>query len=252
MSYEVILFDLDDTLIDFAASEMTSLRKIYEQFYQAADYTVFERMFKEINNSLWNRVGAQEAPLMPRDVCFLRFKQLNEHVECAGTTQEVADTYDHHLGEHADWLPDVKKTIEFLHQKGHILGIITNGLSTSQGKKQQRLGLYNWFDCFVVSDEVGIAKPHKEIFAIALEEIASKRNQPVHTYNKNSILMVGDSMISDGHGAMNFGINYCHINSKASEIKPSAASITYHINSVAQLPACIGYEREYTHYLNSF
>ncbi|MGC1181915.1 HAD family hydrolase [Legionella sp.] len=250
MFYQIILFDLDNTLIDFTASETMSLHKIYEQFYQGVTSIVFEVLYKEINNVLWKRVGAKENALMPHDIRFLRFKLLNEKIACSGSAQEVADTYDHYLGEYADWIPHVKKAIEFLHQKGHILGIITNGLSNSQGKKRQRLGLHNWFDCFVVSDEVGIAKPNKRIFDIAIEKIASTRNQSIHAYNKNSMLMVGDSMISDGYGAKNFGINYCHVNNGIS--KHSEETITYHINSVAQLPNCMGYEGEYALYLNSF
>jgi 2-haloacid dehalogenase len=49
---------------------------------------------------------------------------------------------------------------------------------------------------------------------------------------------------------MNFGINYFYININAYESQPGDATITYHLNSVAQLPACIGYEHEYTLFLN--
>ena len=245
MSYQVILFDLDDTLVDFSAAEVVSLRKIHDKFYQSVIYSIFEQAFKEINHNLWSRVGAKENSLLPKDVRFLRFKQLNEQLECSTSAHEVADAYEDYLGEHSEWIPNVKEAIQFLHKKGHILGIITNGLSDSQATKRQRLGLSNWFDCFIVSDEVGIAKPNKEIFALAIEEIASKHNKPVHEFNKNSILMVGDSIISDGHGAMNFGINYCHVHANSSVITQSEATITHHINSVAQLPAYIGYEAEY-------
>jgi FMN phosphatase YigB (HAD superfamily) len=31
MSYQIILFDLDDTLIDFGASETISLQRVYPQ-----------------------------------------------------------------------------------------------------------------------------------------------------------------------------------------------------------------------------
>lgn len=241
MSYQIILFDLDDTLIDFAASETISLRTIYERFYHPIEYAVFEHVYKQINTALWQRVGHTQSPLMPSDVRFLRFQQLNEALECTVAAEVVAKEYDHLLGEHADWIADVKSAVEFLHRKGHILGIITNGLSDAQGKKRQRLGLHNWFDCFVVSDEVGIAKPNKEIFTVALQEIANKRNQSVHSYNKQSILMVGDSLLSDGCGASNFGIHYCHINTAATKIEPDPR-ITYHLNSVAQLPECIGYK----------
>lgn len=251
MLYQIILFDLDDTLVDFSASEFISLQKIHEQFYQNIEYAMFEDAYKEINGALWKRVGAQENPLMPSDIRFLRFRQLNEQLNLQIPAEEVAEQYESYLGEHVDWLPEVKKAVEFLHQKGHILGVITNGLSDAQKRKRERLGLHQWFDCFVVSDEVGIAKPDQQIFDIALAAIAGKRNQLVHHYHKSSILMVGDSILSDGHGAKNFGINYCHINKNNSVSELCETPITYHINSVAEIPLCIGYKTEYESFLKS-
>jgi len=251
MLYQVILFDLDNTLIDFTDSEIISLNHIYRKYYSTIEYAVFENHFRDINSNLWKRVGAREKALMPNDIRLSRFKQLNQKLACNIPAEQIAHDYERNLAEHAQWFPDVKTVIEFLHQKGHILGIVTNGLVEVQNKKQQRLALHQWFDCFIVSDGVGIAKPNKEIFAIALQEIASKRNQPIHSFNKNSVLMVGDSLESDGHGAMSFGIGYCFINNKAIEVVESAANITYNIRTVAHLPFHIGYEDEYALFLKS-
>jgi HAD superfamily hydrolase (TIGR01549 family) len=251
MLYQIILFDLDDTLIDFSAAEQIGIRKIHSQFYPTTPYPLFEQHFKKLNNELWSRVGAQENGLMPNEVRFLRFKQLNEAIECTASSHDVADAYEHYLIEHIEWIPDVRKTIEFLHQKGHILGIITNGFVASQLRKKEKFSLENWFDCFVISDDVGFAKPNKKIFDIALQKLSYTHNQPLHSYHKNSILMVGDSIISDGHGAKNFGINYCHVHHSPPQATSLETTLTYHINSVANLPNCIGYETEYTLFLNS-
>lgn len=35
------------------------------------------------------------------------------------------------------------------------------------------------------------------------------------------MLMVGDSIVSDGHGAKNFGIDFCFINNHSLDILPS-------------------------------
>ncbi len=249
MPYQVILFDLDDTLIDFAYSQQIGLKNIYEKFYSTVEYSLFEHLYKEINTHLWNRVGAKDKALMSSDVRLLRFVQLNQELSCTTSAEEVADEYDLHLCAHAHWIPNVKIAIEFLHQKGHILGIITNGFVEAQEKKQQRLQLDNWFDCCIVSDEVGVAKPNIEIFNIAVQEITNKHKQ---TIEKRSMLMVGDSIISDGCGARNFGIDYCFINNRSLDSVSSEAPIKYSISSVAHLPTCIGYETEYAHFLKSY
>ncbi|WP_454780741.1 HAD family hydrolase [Legionella sp. WA2022007384] len=248
MPYQVILFDLDDTLIDFAYSQRMGLIDIYKQFYSTVEYTLFERLYKEINACLWSQVGTKEHALMPSDVRLLRFVQLNQKLSCSTPVEVIADAYDINLYVHAHWLPNVRTAIEFLHQKGHILGIITNGFVEVQGEKKQRLQLSNWFDCYIVSDEVGVAKPNIEIFNIALQEIMSKRKQVIE---KDSMLMVGDSIISDGYGAKNFGIDYCFINNRTFDNDSSETPIKYAISSVAHLPASIGYEAEYMHFLKS-
>lgn len=235
MHYQIILFDLDDTLVNFAASEAVGLQKLHEQFYSHIDYPIFIEKYRAINAPLWKRVGVEENALLPSEIRFLRFKYLNEQIECNTSAEKAADTYEYYLGEHVDWLPNVKEAIELLHRKGHILGIITNGLTEVQYKKKHKLNLQQWFDCFVVSDEIGISKPNKAIFERAIQEIASKRQQPVDAFAKDTMLMVGDSFHSDGQGAMNFGINYCHISQE-----PPAQSVTYHLNSVAVLPERLG------------
>ncbi|PWY54874.1 haloacid dehalogenase [Legionella qingyii] len=248
MPYQVILFDLDDTLIDFTYSQRMGLLNIYKQFYSKVEYTLFERLYKEINTSLWNQVGSEKNALMPSDVRLLRFVQLNQKLFCTTPVEVIADEYDINLCVHAHWIPNVRTAIQFLHQKGHILGIITNGFVETQEEKRQRLQLNNWFDCYIVSDEVGVAKPNLEIFNIAIQEITRKRKQVIE---KNSILMVGDSIISDGYGAKNFGIDYCFINNRSVNHESSAPPIRYTISSVAHLPACIGYETEYMNFLES-
>ncbi|HHT0591804.1 TPA: HAD family hydrolase [Legionella anisa] len=248
MPYQVILFDLDDTLIDFTYSQQMGLKNVYKKFYSTIEYAVFEQVYKEINTHLWSQVGSKENTLTPSDVRLLRFVQLNQQLSCTASVEELANEYDSNLCIHAHWISNVKTAIEFLHQKGHILGIITNGLVEVQGKKQHRLQLNDWFDCYIVSDDVGVAKPNIEIFNIAMQEISNKRKQSIE---KHSMLMVGDSIINDGYGARDFGIDYCFVNTHALSNISSETPIKYTISSVAHLPACIGYETEYINFLKS-
>ncbi|MGL5741047.1 MAG: HAD family hydrolase [Legionella sp.] len=127
MTYSVILFDLDDTLIDFAYSERMGLKSIHEKFYPAVDYQHFTQRYKEINTYLWNQTASKENAPKSREIRTLRFLQLNEQLPFTTSADEVAEEYDRCLYQYAHWLPDVQPVIEFLHQKGHILGIITNG-----------------------------------------------------------------------------------------------------------------------------
>ena len=199
--YETILFDLDDTLIDFQGSQHKSLTRLHAEFYSHIDYVLFENTYKPINRALWDRVGAIHNPITPTEIKAVRFAEIHKILKIKQDAIAISEAYEQLLGETAEWLPQVKSVIEFLHKKGHLMGIVTNGLHKAQYRKYELLELNKWFHAFIVSETVGIAKPHKQIFDLALSKI-------IPTSKQESILMVGDSLPHDGHGAKNAGIHF--------------------------------------------
>lgn len=52
--YQTILFDIDDTLIDFKKSEAISLSKCYDHFYKkSVEFEDFLQDYNKINHALW-------------------------------------------------------------------------------------------------------------------------------------------------------------------------------------------------------
>ena len=80
-----------------------------------------------------------------------------------------------------------KNTIHFLHHiKKHFeVGIITNGSSQRQRAKIINTNLNNYFDTIIISEEVGLSKPDKRIFELALNKLDV---QP------EDVLFVGDDL----------------------------------------------------------
>ncbi|MFV9672965.1 MAG: HAD-IA family hydrolase, partial [Acidimicrobiia bacterium] len=58
-----------------------------------------------------------------------------------------------------------------------------------------------YFDAIVVSGEIGIAKPHTGFFDVAFERLGHP--------DKETTLMIGDSLTSDIAGGINYGIDTC-------------------------------------------
>ena len=92
--------------------------------------------------------------------------------------------------------PETKDVLTVLKGKGLILGIISNFDSRIYDVCID-LGIIEYFDSFVISSEVGSAKPSPEIFSIALE-----RNE-VHPFH---CIHIGDSLDYDFYGARSAGI----------------------------------------------
>ncbi len=197
--YDIILFDLDDTLLDFTQSEHLSLNKIHAMFYDHTPFSEFKEIFQSINSQLWKKIGDHSNSLKPGEIRLQRFLELNKFLDINISHEHVATSYEKHLGETADWLPEVKPAIQFLHNQNYLLGIVTNGLVSVQYQKHAKHNLDKWFSCFIVSDEVNVSKPDKVIFDIALREILSQKN--LSTIDKSRVLMVGDSPTADGQGS---------------------------------------------------
>lgn len=232
--YETILFDLDDTLIDFQGSQHKSLARLHAEFYSDIDYALFENTYKPINRALWDRVGSTDNPITPNDIKAIRFVEVHNVLKIERDAIAISEVYEHLLGETTEWLPQVKPAIEFLHKKGHLMGIVTNGLHKAQYRKYELLELQKWFHTFIVSETVGIAKPHKQIFDLALSEI-------MPAPKPESILMVGDSLPHDGHGAKNAGIHFCFVQGQQLDLTHDIP-VKHSVTSVAELPFILGYK----------
>lgn len=91
---------------------------------------------------------------------------------------------------------DVTPTLEWLRGRGFKLAVISNW-DTRLRPLLARLRLDGWFDAIVVSAEVGVHKPAREIFTCA----ARRLGVPVA-----SLLHVGDSAREDLAGARDAGL----------------------------------------------
>ena len=96
--------------------------------------------------------------------------------------------------------PAAASVLEALKNRGCSLGLISNTAMTSGATFRvhlERLGLLQYFDALVFSDEVGWAKPSREIFQTALDALGVAPEAAVH---------VGDDRAADVGGALRAGL----------------------------------------------
>jgi len=230
MNYKIILFDLDNTLIDFAASQKAGLQCVHRKFYPEVKFDHLEACFKKINYALWKCI--HEVPA--NQIRHLRFEQLNQTLDYHPELEAVIASYELSLSQQSQWFSGVKETIQRLHQASYIMGVITNGFRQTQNPKYQNLKMDQWFDCFIISDEVKLAKPDKAIFHLAHEQLVMKHGKSLKEIDPKSILMVGDSLQSDGQGAHNAGFSFCWIAPHSAK-RIEGVPIDHHYKSVAEL-----------------
>lgn len=65
----------------------------------------------------------------------------------------------------------------------------------------KKIGIYDAFSIFAFSDEIGVSKPHKQIFNFILQQSGVKPNEAVH---------IGDIPMTDVRGAKESGLYSVH------------------------------------------
>lgn len=224
MKYDYLLFDADDTLLDFRKSEDVSFQIVLEKHQISGDLKSLHTSYKQINELLWTQ---HALGLVSKDVLKVeRFRKFLEVNELKGNAELMCDDYLDTLPSQVFLIDGAVELLNSLYQKIPLI-IVTNGIGHVQHKRLDNSGLKSLIDLMVVSEECGFSKPDKRIFH--------------HTFNllqvdpeKQRLLMIGDKLETDILGANNVGIDSCWFNPEQSgndsEIRP-----TFEVSSLQKI-----------------
>ena len=225
--YSTLLFDLDHTLLDSDASEIAA----YEHTMGSLGIDDHDRHFDryvEINQQMWRAVEA--GTMRPDDVRFRRFEQFTDELGVDADPVAMAEAFVWGLGAHGELYDGARELLDAL--AGRVrMAIVTNGLSEVQRARIERLDLTRYFDAVIISSEVGVTKPRREIFDLAFERLGSP--------DAATALMIGDSLSSDIRGGRDFGIATCWYNPRGLVAGPDD-TFTHEIRSLDELLALLG------------
>jgi len=225
--YEVLLFDLDNTLFDFEHAEYSALQKTAEKYGGEIAFEEFEAMYHAVNKPLW---GALERGEITSDIIKTeRFVQLVDRLGLDFDPIDISQYYTKRLGEGIQKVPYAQELCTNLSKKYKLVAL-TNGIQSVQENRLRLSGLYIFFDAIIISEAVGFSKPDERIFTEALSRIGHK--------DRNTVLMIGDSLKADIAGAFNAGIDACWVNLKLAS-QPSEQNYKMMVHKLEDLEAIL-------------
>lgn len=220
MGYNTLFLDADGTLFDYDKAEEYALQKALQETGWRGNAPLY--LYRRINTKIWE--DFEQGKISPKELKVERFRRFFSELGFEFAPDKFSDLYLDHLSQASFLLPGAREVIEEIHGKYSLI-LLTNGLSNVQRKRLALSGLERFFSSVIISEEVGVAKPHPRIFSLAVE---AANNQP-----KEKILMVGDSLSSDIRGGVNFGIDTCWI--KTDGQLPEDFGPTYVIDGIGQI-----------------
>ncbi len=222
--FNTILWDVDNTLIDFEASEDISLRECMELQDITATPEQIEA-YKKINTRWWQQLElgqVEKADLYPG-----RFAEWFQTMGMTGKDPVKMNLdYQEALGRNPvlfeDSVPVLKQLSALCRQYA-----VTNGSVVAQENKLRISGLGKLFDDVFISEQIGIPKPDKAYFDACAARIPD--------YDPARTVIIGDSLTSDITGGNNAGIACIWFNPKGQE-KPTNLRIDAEVRSLSEIP----------------
>ncbi|WP_273853765.1 HAD family hydrolase [Guptibacillus spartinae] len=182
-----ILFDLDETLLNRKASVEAFIHdqyKRYKPYMAGVEAETYCARFIELDNNgyTWkDRV----------------YERIVEEYQLLLSSVELLHDYLLHFKQHCQPFTGMLEMLEALKARGYQLGMITNGRTAFQLSNIRALGIEEYFDIIVISEEEEVKKPESTIFQRALERMNIKAHEAI---------FVGDHLINDVKGAKDVGM----------------------------------------------
>lgn len=228
--FDIILWDIDQTLLDFKKSQEYALQHSFMQFGRKIDDTV-QAQYDAINHTYWKQYELGE--VTKSELLTGRFATLFSQLGMKDIpVEEFQAFYQDALGSVYYFRDDAYQLCSKL--KGKVRQYaVTNGVSSTQRKKLRLSGLDQLFDDIFVSEEMGVPKPQLSYFEKCFEQIED--------FQKEKTLIVGDSLSSDMQGGNNAGIACCWYNPYKSE-NDTGLKIDYEIQNLWEVEEIIAWQ----------
>ena len=194
---KAVIFDLDNTLYNFDAANEFGIRALaaYTEPVFGWDYPRMKDLYEESREKLTERMG----DVGSAHNRLLRFQNLLEEKKLPlhPHALEMAKAYWRGVLDNMALSPGAREIMEELRRMGVRIGLGTDMTAYMQYEKLIRLGLMEYMDFIVSSEEAGTDKPGNAFFMLCARKAGCLPGE---------CLFIGDNIVRDYGGAAAAGM----------------------------------------------
>ncbi|MEU6487684.1 HAD family hydrolase [Streptomyces sp. NPDC046887] len=226
MAIRAVLWDIDDTIFDYASADRAGmLHQLRAEGLTAGYGSVDQALtrWKELTLVHWRRFEAGGISFEDQ-----RRDRVRDFVGTALTDPEADDWFARYLTHYeAAWelFPDTLPVLELL-AADYRHAVLSNSSAHNQERKLRILGVRDRFEALLCAAELGVAKPAPEAFHAACDAL---RLPPAE------VAYVGDQPDIDARGAVEAGLTGIWLDRAGAGGRPELKRIT----GLDQLPALL-------------
>ena len=194
------LFDLDQTLLDFHASEYKALGIVLRANGLSFSDEIY-RAFKAYNKSLW--LELEKGTISRTELFTKRFRDIFSRCEGDSSGLDPLTVNDDFIRTMSVNGVLMDGALEFVRRVRENIPdariyIASNGATINAKGRIASTGLNRYIDGLFISEDMGVTKPDAAFFKICLDRIGEPAS---------SCIMIGDSLSSDMLGAKNASLD---------------------------------------------
>ncbi|MDI3406132.1 HAD family hydrolase [Streptomyces cavernicola] len=229
MPIRAVLWDIDDTLFDYASADTLGMRAHLEAEGILPRYgtaTAALARWQATTQRHWARFSAGEVDFLTQ-----RRDRVRDFLDEPGLTDPDSDAWFHrYIGHYeAAWalFPDALPALDAL-ADGYRHAVLSNSHAEAQERKLRLLGVRDRFEALLCAAQLGVAKPAPEAFHAACRTLA---------LTPAEVAYVGDQPEIDARGAHDAGLLGIWLDRSGTE--PPSAEVppgVRRITGLAELP----------------
>lgn len=224
MRYQILLFDADNTLLDFTRAELNAFETTMKEHGYPYDEDAKKR-YDSINHSLWKRY--EKGEISRDEVLYTRFGTYFEQIGVEGDGVAFEKEYQDRLSQGSYVIDGAMEVLKNLKQMENCeCYILTNGVAHTQHRRLNESGILAYMDGVFISEELGCQKPAVEFYDRVFETIGEEK--------RKKSLMIGDTLSSDILGGNYSNLATCWYNPGKRE-NDVGAKVDYEISDLAEL-----------------
>lgn len=221
---KTILWDFDNTLLDFDVAERAAILSTFEKLKLGTCTDQMLKRYEKINKEYWHKIEENKI-----DKYVALVKRYEDFFIEYGIDPMLAKKFnDIYLVALGDTIAYIDNSFELLSSlKGkYNQYIVSNGAKNVQTLRMQKSGFDKIVDGCFISDSIGFEKPSIEFFNFVFDKIKIS--------DKSEVIIIGDSLTSDIKGGNNVGIKTCWYNPKKKGI-PCGYLVNYNIQNLNEI-----------------
>lgn len=214
---KAILFDLDNTLIDFTKFKKKATYAAVKAMIKAGLKADQGELSKKLLEFYYSYGIESDDPF--EQYMLKEFKQIDYRALAAGI-----NAYLHEKYIHLKPYPGVVETLRALKKKGLKLAVVSDGMRVKAWMRLNATGIDKYFDTVITFEDTGVKKPHRAPFLKACKQLKVKPKE---------CLMVGDWPERDIEGAKRLGMKTCW--AKYKQMNKKFITSDYSINKLSEI-----------------